>query len=117
VEEHTTCHADGLNAATNALRPEPLQASTVEVHDLEAGCKEPDVGEGHASELAAPLGCETYTAQNGGDLVAETFPQVEAGVAELPHAVDGVGTVRLGQDIFELALETKKVNRVFIIEV
>jgi len=95
----------GLNAAANAGRVDPLADSAVELAHLEAGGDVPDVVECDLGELAAPLGGDADTAAEGGDLVAETEPEVEAGVREFPHAVDGAGTLGLTKNLLELDLQ------------
>ena len=104
VEDHSAGHTARLDAAVDTLWVDVSAEAAVDLHHLEAWSKVPDVRERNVRELASPAGCYTYSAQQGGDLVAEALPAVEARVAELPHTVDGVGTLRFGQDIFETAL-------------
>jgi len=104
-KQGTACFADGFDAAANAGRVDPLADSTVELAHLEAGGDVPDVVECDLGELAAPLGSDADTAAEGGDLVAETEPEVEAGVREFPHAVDGAGTLGLTKNLLELDLQ------------
>ena len=49
-----------------------LADGAVELAVLEGRCDAPDVVEGNLGEGAAPLGGDTDTAQDGGDLVAQT---------------------------------------------
>jgi len=106
-----------LEAGTNSLTAWFAAAGCEGLHDfladgavelavLEGGCDAPDVVEGDLGEGAAPLGGDTDTAQEGGDLVANANPQLEACVCELPHAVDGVGAFGLTEHILETDLKS-----------
>ena len=91
------------------MRPAFLQASAVDVDHLEAWREEPDVVEGDERKLTPPLSGYTDTTEDSGQLVAETFPEVEAGVGEFPDTVDTVGSIRLCQYILKPAL--KKIRK------
>lgn len=86
------------------MTPELLQAAAVKVEHLEHGCEQPDVGERHVGELATPLRGIADTTEQRLNLVAETFPEVKAGVGQFPHAINAVGTFRFGKDILKFAL-------------
>ena len=79
--------------------------AAVEVEHSEAWSDHPDVTEGNVGEFTAPVSGNADTTKQGHDFVAESKPAVEAGVSQLPHAVDGVGIFRLSEHIFKLTLK------------
>jgi len=78
-----------------------LETSAVEFEDLEARGDVPNVDEGYLSELATPFSGDTDTTAESGDHVAQLLPAVEAFVRVAPHAVHGVDTFGLSEDILE----------------
>jgi len=95
MEAKTTRHTDRFDTTCHTLSPDILAEPTVDLQDLEAWREAPDMVEGDVSELAAPLRGDADAAEQRGQLVAAAFPQVEAGVGELPYTVDTVGTIGL----------------------
>ena len=63
--------------------------------------------EGDHGELAAPAGGHGDAAQESEQLVAAALAAVEALVGVGPHAVHGVGALRLAKDVIELDLLRK----------
>jgi len=63
----------------------------------------PDVRERRAAEVAAPEESQEHATEDGEDLVAAVLAAVIAAVRQLPHAVDGVGAVRLTEHLFKLS--------------
>jgi len=105
VEEQTAGLAAGVDAAVDAHPVQLLQASTVDLAHLEARRDVPDVDEGDLPELAAPLHGDADAVEEGEDHVGQVLAAVEAFVAAAPHAVHGVGALRLGEDVLEGDLE------------
>jgi len=105
LEADRHCFAEGIQAAVDAHSVQLLATSAVELEDLEAWCDVPDVDEGDMGELAAPFHSDTDAAAEGHDGVAKVLAAVEASVGVLPHAVHGVGSFGLSQDIFETDLQ------------
>jgi len=101
VEEQTARLAAGVEAAVDAHPVQLLAAAAVDLHHLEARRDVPDVDEGDLAELAAPLHGDADAVEEGEQHVGEVLAAVEAPVGVLPHAVHGVGTLGLGQHIFE----------------
>jgi len=101
LEENTTGLADGIHTTVDAHAVQLLETSAVELQDLEAGSDVPDVTEGDVGELTAPLGGDADTAEEGHQHVAEVLAAVEALVGVAPHAVHGVDSFRLGEDVLE----------------
>ena len=85
-----------------------LATSAVELEDLEAWGDKPDVPESDVGELTTPLSGDADTAAEGHEHVADIFPAVEAFVGQLPHAVHGVGSFGLGEEILEGDLEFRR---------
>ena len=102
--------AEWVQAAMDAHAVQLLAAAAVELEDLEARGDHPDVGEGDVSELTAPLHGDADAAAGGHDHVAEVLAAVEAFVRISPHAVHGVLTFGLGEDVLEgdLVMRTYK---------
>jgi len=94
-----------IHAAVDAHSVQFLATSAVELEDLEAWGDKPDVPESDVGELTAPLSGDADTAAEGHEHVADIFPAVEAFVGELPHAVHGVGSLGLGEEILESDLK------------
>lgn len=67
MEDGSARHTARFYAATDAIPPELLQASTVEVKHSEERREEPDVQERDGSELAAPLSGYADATQGGVD--------------------------------------------------
>jgi len=84
-----------LDTAVDAGLVEALACCAVDLAHLEHGGDEPDVCEGDVGELTAELSGDADTTAESGDLVAQTEPEVEAGVGEFPDAVDGVSALGL----------------------
>jgi len=78
-----------------------LETSAVELQHLEARSDHPDVAEGDVRELTAPLGSDADATEEGHDHVAEALAAVEAFVGVAPHAVHGLDTFGLGEDVLE----------------
>lgn len=92
--------AEGLDAkgvdAAHALRLN--QAA------LDAGHHSPDVAEGDAGKQEAPEQGHGDTKDSRQNAVAPVFGNSESGVAELPHPIQAVCTIRLCNDILKLHL-------------
>jgi len=82
-----------------------LETSAVDLAQLEEGRHVPDVDEGDAAELSAPLHGDADAIEEGEDPVGPLLAQVEAAVRALPHAVQGVGALGLGEHILERDLD------------
>ncbi|KAH3892460.1 hypothetical protein DPMN_016578 [Dreissena polymorpha] len=113
VEHSSTCNTTRLDAAVDALGVDVLAKTAVDLEQLQTGCEVPDMHERGICELTAPLAGDTYATKQGHELVAEALPTVETGIREFPDTVDAVGTIGLGQNILELALEMR-INVVWI---
>jgi len=105
VEEQTARLAAGVEAAVHAQAVQLLQTSAVDLQHLEDRRDVPDVDEGHLTQLGAPLHGDADAIEEGEEPVGPLLAQVEAAVRALPHAVQGVGTLGLGEHILELDLE------------
>jgi len=105
VEEHTATLTEWIQAAVDAHAVQLLKTSAVELKDLEAWCDIPDMAEGNLSEFAAPLSSDADAAAEGHQHVAAVLAAVEAFVGVGPHAVNGVGTLGLSEDILESDLQ------------
>ena len=57
--------------------------------------------EGNTGEGAAPADGVWDPTEDGGDDITQGFPHIEAFVGEFPHAVNGVGVVRLSYGFFK----------------
>ena len=71
-----------------------------------------------AGEDATPVSGNTQSAAEGGDLVTQTLPEVEAGEGEFPDAVHRLDPIGLTQHILILALKytnTRDMRYYFII--
>jgi len=89
----------------NTHAVELLAAAAVDLQPLEGRRDVPDVDEGDVAKLNTPLHCETDTVEEGEDHVDEVLAAVEAFVGQAPHAVDGVGSLWLGEDILPCDLD------------
>jgi len=105
VEQHTAALTEWIQAAVDAHAVQLLETSAVELEDLEAGSDVPDVTEGYLGELAAPLSRNADSTAEGHQHVAAVFAAVEAFVGVGPHAVHGVGSLGLSEDILESDLQ------------
>jgi len=105
VEEQTASLAAGVEAAVHAQAVQLLQASAVDLQHLEERRDVPDVDEGHAAQLGAPLHGDADAVEEGEQPVGPLLAQVEAHVRALPHAVDGVRALGLGEHILERDLD------------
>jgi len=105
TETQTTGFADGVEAAVHAETIQLLAAAAVDLQNLEAWRDVPDVDEGDVAELATPLHGDADAIEEGEDHVGEVLAAVEAFVGQAPHAVHRVGTLGLGEDIFERDLD------------
>ena len=106
----TTRLKEGVETAVDTESVQLLADSAVQLEHLEARGDHPHVVEGDGGELAAPLGGDADSAQQRADGVAQTLPAVETLVRVDPHAVHGVGAIRLAQHVFERNLQQEKVN-------
>jgi len=104
-EEKATCFAARVEAAVHAHSVQLLAAAAVDLQNLEAGCDVPDVDEGDVAKLTTPLHGDADAIEEGEDHVGEVLTAVEAFVGQAPHAVHRVGTLGLGEDIFERDLD------------
>ena len=104
MEEQTAGFTERIQAAVDAHSVQLLAASAVKLQDLEARSDVPDVAEGDVTELAAPLHGDADAAEESVDHVAQVLPAREALVGVGPHAVHGVGPLRLSKHIFETDL-------------
>jgi len=105
VEEISAALAAWIQRAVDTHAVQLLETSAVEFQDFEAWGDVPDVNEGDLSELAAPLSGNADAAAEGHDHVTQVLAAVEAFVGVGPHAVDGVGTLGLSEDILESDLQ------------
>jgi len=78
-----------------------LATSALDLQPLEGRGDVPHVDEGNVGELTAPLGSDADTEAQSVEHVAEVLPAVEASVGVLPHAVHGMSSLWLSQDILE----------------
>jgi len=101
VEAETAGLAAGVEAAVHAEPVQLLHAAAVDLQPLEGRRDVPDVHERHLTKLHAPLHGDADAVEEGEDHVGEVLAAVEAFVGQAPHAVDGVGALGLGEDIFE----------------
>ena len=86
---------------TNTDGRDLVVEAAVDVQCLDCRCALPDVTEGNAGKVAAPADGMRDATQCCQDQVAQHFAQVEALVGELPHTVQGMGVVRLSQNLFK----------------
>jgi len=105
AEEQTASLAARIHAAVHAQAVQLLQASAVDLQHLEERRDVPDVDEGHAAQLGAPLHGDADAVEEGEQPVGPLLAQVEAHVRALPHAVDGVRALGLGEHILERDLD------------
>lgn len=68
------------------------------------------MAESDAGKVAAPADGHWDAAQRGADQVAQGLAQVEAFVGVFPHAVDGMGVVRLTNALLECHLQNNDHN-------
>jgi len=104
-EEKATGFAARVEAAVHAHSVQLLAATAVDLQNLEAWRDVPDVDKGDVPKLAAPLHGDADAVEEGEDHVGQVLAAVEAFVAAAPHAVHGVGALRLGEDVLEGDLE------------
>mgnify|MGYP005953529027 CR=1 FL=1 len=83
------------HATIDAVGVDSLAKTAVDFENLQTRSNKPDVVEGNDGELAAPFSSDAAPKAQSEDLVAQSFPQIEAGVGHFPYAVNTVGTVRL----------------------
>merc|ERR1712244_33429 len=105
VETQAARLAAGVEAAVHAKAVQLLQTSAVDLQDLEERSDVPDVDEGHATELGAPLHGDAAAIEEGEDPVGPLLADVEPAVRAFPHAVHGVGPLGLGEHILERDLD------------
>jgi len=105
MEEQTAGLAAGVQAAVHAQPVQLLQASAVDLQHLEERRDVPDVDEGHAAQLGAPLHGDADAIEEGEQPVGVLLAEVEAHVGALPHAVHGVRALGLGEHILPGDLE------------
>lgn len=101
AEAETEALADGTEAALETGAEELLSAATVDHEGAQTRSDLPDVRESDAGKLTAPAQSEGQSAEDGQHVVAAVLGAVEAAVGALPHAVDAVSTVGLGQNILK----------------
>ena len=80
METETNIRANRFQAAGDTLVPDPFRATAIDFQDFETWRKAPDVLEGNHGEVASPFSRDTDSAEQCGDLIAKTFPQIEAGI-------------------------------------
>ena len=110
VKYSATTFTTGFYTTLYNVGPALLHAAAVDVDHLEAWREAPYMTERNFGKLTAQLGGYTNATAEGGQLVAETFPQNEAGVGHFPNTVDTVCAVWLGKYFLELTLKCKKLG-------
>lgn len=92
--------AEGLDAE----RVDAADALRLDQAALDAGHHGPDVAEGDAGKEEAPQESDGDAEDRRQDPVAPVLGHSEGRVTELPHPVQAVGAVRLGDDVLKLHL-------------
>ena len=105
VEEQTAGLAAGIHAAVHAQTVDLLAASAVDLANLEHRSDVPDVDEGHAAELGAPLHGDADAVEGGEQHVGQPLAELEAAVGIFPNAVTGVSAFGLSEHILECDLK------------
>ena len=100
-EKSTASFTPGRKAGLGVHGVYLLHHGSLYVVAPQTGCDLPDVLEGDAREAAAPADGVWDPTEDGGDDITQGFPQIEAFVGEFPHAVNGVGVVRLSYGFLE----------------
>lgn len=101
----TTAFTERIQTTVDAHSVQFLTTAAVELKDLVAWRDLPDVTEGDLGKLAAPLSSNADAAAEGHQHVAAVLAAVEAFVGVAPHAVDGVDSLGLSEDILECDLQ------------
>ena len=112
AEDHTASLTDRTTAAHDDRAVHLLDTADADGEIAETRGPAPNVVERRDGEVATPEERDPDAAQQGQQLVAETFTALEARVGALPHAVHGVGAIRLGEDILEAHLKPEHVQPV-----
>ena len=99
VETSSERLADRHDTAVDACRVHSLVQSAVDFADLQARRNDPDMAEGDVGELTAPLCCDTNSAANREDVVAEPLPARVTSGGTLVAAVNGVSAIYLTDDV------------------
>ena len=107
-EEQAAGFTERIHAAVDAHSVKLLEASAVDLQDLEARSDVPDVVEGDLCELHSPLHGDADAAEESVDHVAQVLAEVEASVGVGPHTVERADSFRLRQDVFKSNLLMKK---------
>ena len=105
AETETQSLTHGTQVAVNTHAVALPEEETVDIAALQAGSETPDMTEGNHSVAASPPCGDTESAAECGELVAQSFPEVEASVGEFPDAINGFDAVRFTQDVLKLALK------------
>lgn len=94
----------GIAEGLDAERVDAADALRLDQAALDAGHHGPDVAEGDAGKEEAPEESDGDPEHRRQDAVAPVLGHGEGGVAELPHPVQAVGAVGLGDDVLKLHL-------------
>jgi len=105
MEKQATRLAAGVEAAVHAQAVQLLAAAAVDLQHLVERRDVPDVDEGHLAKLGAPLHGDADAVEDREQPVGKLLAQVEAHVGALPHAVQGVRALGLGEHILETDLK------------
>lgn len=95
MEQSTKGFTAGYDTAVRTVGVDSLAETAVDLQNLQTRSNIPDVVEGNDGELAAPFSSDAAPKAQSEDLVAQSFPQIEAEVGTFPYHVNTVGTVRL----------------------
>jgi len=80
---------------------ELLCTAAIDLADSQAWGYVPHVVEGDEGKLSSPFHGDTDSKEESKELVAAVLTAVEAAVRALPHTVEGVGAIRLTENIVE----------------
>lgn len=94
--------AYGIQHTVNAQAVTSLVNAALNFAELEEWCDLPNVLESKSGKLTAPVHGNEDTAQCGHDDVTQVLPQIEAFVAQLPHAVDTLDAIGLPKYFLKL---------------
>lgn len=105
-KDETTRFTEWIQTAVDTEAVEFLGAAAVDFQNFHQRCYVPDMKHSNLGKLAPPRHGNANTTQQGGDPVAEIFPQVKALVGQPPYAVYRPNSIRFSKDVLKRHLST-----------